>query len=100
MGAAPEQHVDVHLAGGDEQAVRVARGDDGVAMGEADAQRAVGDDLGEGEVGGLDVEVALDDLQVGGGAAQEVVRVLVGEITETEDLADFARGEELLELWG
>lgn len=54
-----------------------------MAMSEADAQRAVGDDLGEGEVGRLDIEVALDDLQVGSDAAQEVVGILVGKVTET-----------------
>jgi len=62
MSAPPEQHIDVHLAGCNQQAVAVARWDDGVAMGEAYPQRAMGDDSGEGEVGSFDVEVALDDL--------------------------------------
>lgn len=69
-------------------------------MGEADAERAVGDDLREGEVGGFDVEVALDDLEVGRDGAQEVVGGFVGQVAEAEDLGDFAGGEELLELGG
>ncbi|KAB8611435.1 hypothetical protein FH972_025940 [Carpinus fangiana] len=62
--AAPQQHVDVHLARGDEQAVGIPERQDGVAVGEADAQRAVLDDLGQRQRRGgrVDVEVALDEL--------------------------------------
>jgi hypothetical protein len=70
-----------------------------VPMREAYAQAAVRDHFGEGEVGGLDVEVALDDLQVRRDAAEELVRLLVGDVAEAEDLADLPWGEELLELW-
>ena len=38
-------------------------------MGETYPQRAMSDDSREGEVGGFDIEVALDDLEVGGYAA-------------------------------
>jgi hypothetical protein len=37
-------------------------------------------------------------LQVGRDGAQELVRVAVGDVAETQDLADFAGREELLEL--
>lgn len=36
-------------------------------------------------------------MKIGGGAAQEVVGFFVGQVTETEDLADFAGREELAE---
>ena len=44
-----------------------------MAVREADAQAAVRDDFREGEIGRVDVEVAFDDLQVGGYGAEEVV---------------------------
>ena len=56
------------------------------------------DDFGEGEVGGLGVEIALDDLEVRGHGAEVVVGFLVGQVAETEDLGDFVGGKELLEL--
>lgn len=93
-------------------------------MREADAQTAVRDDFAEscrdGEAGGAvagllllvircgggrgggaerNVEVAFDELQVGRDAAQEGVDGGGGQVAQAEDLADFARGEEFLELW-
>jgi hypothetical protein len=97
--AAPQQHIDVHLARRNQQAVAVARGHNRVPVREADAQRAVCDDFGEREVGRLDVEVALYDLQVRRDGAQELVCVAVGDVAEAEDLPNFAGREELLELW-
>ena len=68
-------------------------------MCEADAEGAVGDDFLQGEVRGIDVEVAFYDLQVRGGEAEEVVGFFVGEVAEAEDLADFVGGEEFFELF-
>lgn len=93
-------------------------------MREADAQTAVRDDFAEGcrdgEAGGAfagllllavgrgggrgggaerDVEVAFDELQVGRDAAQEGVDGGGGQVAQAEDLADFAGGEEFLELF-
>jgi len=45
-----------------------------------------------------DVEVALDELEVGRELAEEGVDGGGGEVAEAEDLADFARCEEFLEL--
>lgn len=98
MGATPEQDVDVHLARGDQQGVGVARRDDGVAMGEADAEAAVGDDLGERQVGRVDVEIALHQLQVGGHLAEKLERMAVGQVAQAQDLADLAGRQELPEL--
>jgi hypothetical protein len=67
---------------------------------EADAQRAVGDDARERQVGRFRVEVALDDLQVGCDGAQELVRVAVRQVAQAEDLADFTGAQQLLELAG
>lgn len=90
-------------------------------MREADAQTAVRDDFAErrrdreaGGVAGLllavgrgggrgggakrDVEVAFDQLEIWGDAAQEGVDGGRGQVAQAEDLADFARGEEFLEL--
>lgn len=50
------------------------------------------------QVRSLDIEVAFHDLDVGRDAAQELVRFLVCKVAETEDLADFAGGEEFAEL--
>lgn len=63
-----------------------------MTMSEADAQTAVSDDLGEREVGGVDVVVALDHLQVWGDLAEELIGLAVGQVAQTEDLADLARG--------
>lgn len=58
----------------------------------------MGDNLGQGQAGGLDVEAALDDLEVRGDGAEVFVRVLIGQIAQAEGLADLSGGEELLEL--
>lgn len=97
VGAAPAEDVDVELVGLGQQQVGLA-GDEGEALEEADAQAAVGDDLGQGQGGGLDVEAALDDLEVRRDGAEVLVRRLVGQVAEAEGLGDLARGEELLEL--
>ena len=58
----------------------------------------MGNDFREGKVGGLGVEIALDDLKVRGDGAEVVVGFLVGQVAETEDLGDLVGGEEFLEL--
>lgn len=52
----------------------------------------------QGQVGRIDVEIAFDDLEVGRDGAEVVVRQRGREVSETEDLPDFAGGEEFLEL--
>jgi len=52
-----------------------------------------------GGVGQGDVEVAFDELEVGGEVAEEGVDGGRGQVAEAEDLADFAGGEEFLELF-
>jgi hypothetical protein len=47
MRPSPEEHVDIHMPRRYQQAVRIAGWDYRVAVREADAERAVGDDLGE-----------------------------------------------------
>lgn len=97
MGAAPAQHVDVELVGLGQQQVGLAR-DEGEALEEADAQAAVGDDLRQRQGGGLDVEAALDDLEVWRDGAEVLVGRLIGQVAKAEGLGDLARGEELFEL--
>lgn len=99
MGAAPAEDVDVEAVRLGEEQVGLV-GDEGEALEEANAQGAVGDDLGEGEAGGLDVEAALDDLEVGRDGAEVLVGGLVGQVAEAEGLGDLAWREELLELSG
>lgn len=71
-----------------------------MAVREADAETAVGDDFGEGQLrtGGVDVEVAFYDVQVWRERAQEGVYAGGGEVAEAEDLTDFAGGQKFLEL--
>ncbi len=83
MGAAPEEDVDVHLASRDQERVRVGGRDDGMSMGEADAQLAVRHDLRQRQVGRVHVEVALDHLQVGRDGPEELIRLLVRQVAET-----------------
>lgn len=56
------------------------------------------DDVGYGEGGGLDIVASLDDLEIRTDAAQVLVGLAVGQVTETEGLGDLSRREELLEL--
>jgi hypothetical protein len=100
VGAAPAQHVDVELVGLGHHEVHLLGGDEGEALEEADAQRAVGDDLGQRQRGGVGVEAALYDLEVRRDGAQVLVRRLVGQVAQAERLPDLARREELLELRG
>lgn len=97
VGSAPAEDVDVEAVRLGEQEVGLVR-DEGETLEEADAEGAVGDDLCEGEGGGLDVVAALDDLEVGGDGAEVFVGLLVGEVAEAEGLADLAGCEKLLEL--
>lgn len=70
-----------------------------MAMGKADTQAAMGNDFGEREIGRVDIEVALDQLEVWGDLAEEFEGVAVREVAETEDLADFTGSEEFFELY-
>lgn len=56
------------------------------------------DDLGEREGRGLDVEAALDDLEVRRDGAEVLVGGLVGQVSETEGLGNLSGGEKFLEL--
>lgn len=67
-------------------------------MRETYPQRAVRHDPRERQVRRLDIEVALDDLQLRRDAAQELVRLFVREIAQAEHRAYLAGREELLEL--
>lgn len=97
MRASRAQDIDVETVRlGEEQVGFI--GDEGEAFEEADANAAVGDDLCEGQGSSFDVVAALDDLEVGSYGAQVLVGLLVGEVAETEGLADLAGSEELLEL--
>lgn len=58
----------------------------------------MGDHFGQRQVGRIDVEVAFDDLEVRCDGAEVVVCQWGGEVSETENLADFAGGEEFFEL--
>ena len=98
VGAAVAEDVDVELVGLGEQQVGLG-GDEGEALDEADAQGAVGDDLGQRQRRGLDVEAALDDLQVRRDRPQVLVRVPVRQVAEAQRLSDLAGREELLELF-
>jgi hypothetical protein len=55
---------------------------------------------GEREGGGVGVEAPANELEVGRDGAEVGVGCAVGEVAETEGLADFAGGEEFFELWG
>lgn len=52
-------------------------------MGESNSKVSVCDDLGEREVGGFEIKVAADNLEVWGESAEVLVDVLAGQITET-----------------
>lgn len=96
--AAPAQHVDVQLVRLGQQQVGLV-GDQREAFQEADPEAPVRDDLGEREGRGLDVEAALDDLEVRRDGAEVLVGGLVGQVSEAERLGDLSWGEQFFELW-
>lgn len=98
MGATEAQHVDVELVRLGHHDVHLEGRDHGEALEEADAQRAVGDDLRERQRRGVGVEAALDDLEVGRDRAQVLVRRLVRQVPQAQRLPDLAGRQELLEL--
>lgn len=98
VSTAPKQDIHVHLPGCDQQRIGVTRRDDGVSVSETDAQAAVIYDLGEREVGGVNIVVTLDHLQVWGNLAEELIGIAIGEVSQAEDLADLAGGQEFAEL--
>lgn len=83
MRSTPQQHVTVQSPRLDQQAVAVALGDNGVAVGEAYPETPVVANLAEREVRGLDVEIALNYLYVCRNSAEEFVSLLVGEVSKT-----------------
>lgn len=97
MGAAPAEHVHIQLVGLGQEQVGLAA-NEREALQEADADAAVGHHLGDGEGGGLDIEAALDDLEVGGYCSQVFVGVSIGEVAEAYCLSDLPRREEFLKL--
>ena len=62
-----------------------------MAVCEAYAQRSVCDHLREGEIRGLNIKVALDNLQIGRYAAQEFVGLAICNVPEAENLANLSR---------
>lgn len=89
VGAAPAQDVDVELVGLGEEEVGLG-GDEREALDETDSQRPVRDHLRQRQGRRLDVEPALDDLQVRRDRPQVLVRVLVRQVAEAQRLADLA----------
>lgn len=69
-----------------------------MSVSKADAQATVIYDLGKRQVGGVDIVVALDHLQVRGDLAEELICIAIGQVTQAEDLADLAGGQEFAEL--
>lgn len=98
MSTAPKQDINIHLSGCDQQRIRIAGRDDRVSMSKPDAQAAVIYDLGEREVGRVNIVVALDHLKVRGYLAEELICIAIGQVTQAEDLADLAGGQEFAEL--
>lgn len=92
VGAAPKQDINIHLSRRNQQRICIAGRDDGVSVSEADTQAAVIYDLGERKIGGVDIVVALDHLQVWRNLAEEVICVAIGQVTQTQDLANLAGG--------
>jgi hypothetical protein len=120
-GTTPAEDVDVHLPRRNQQRIWVSGRDDAIAVREANAQAAMGDNFRQGGrdgeaglgAGGLllavgscrssgahgNVEIAFDELKIGRDAFQEGVDGGRCEVSQTEDLADLAGCEELLELY-
>lgn len=55
-------------------------------------------DLGEREIGRVDIVVPLDHLQVRRYLAEEIIGLAVSQVTQTKGLADLAGGQEFAEL--
>lgn len=92
MCSSPQQDIHIHLTCGDEQGIGIPRWDDRVAMSKTDPQATVCHDFREREVGGIDIEISFDQLQIGGDLAEELEGIAIRQITQTEDLADFPWG--------
>ena len=67
-------------------------------MGEANTEAAMINNLREREVGWVDVEIALDHLQVWGDLAKEVIGIAIGQVTQTQDLSNLSRSKEFPKL--
>lgn len=98
MSATPQQYIAIQLSCLDQQTITIALRNNCVAVREPDLEATVGDDLLERQAGSFDVKVAFHNLYVRGDAAQELVCFFVGEVSETQDLSDLPRREELAKL--
>lgn len=67
-------------------------------MREADAQAAVINDFGERQVGGVDIVVASDHLQVRRYLAKEVIGLAIGQVAQAENLANLSGRQEFAKL--
>jgi hypothetical protein len=86
------------LPSSNQQTVCIAIGYYRVTVRKAYTKRAVSDYFRKGEIGSLSVKVAFYDLEIGSYAPEKFKGFSVGEVTQAEDLADFARRKEFLEL--
>ena len=80
MCSPPKEHVYIHMPCRDQKAVRVSGRQYSMTMGEPDSHRAMRDHFRERKIGGLDVEITLDDLEIGSQSSQEIVGVFVGQV--------------------
>lgn len=96
---ASDEHIAVHLALEVAQGVAVAPRDDLVPVAEADLEALDGDDFLLG-VGGVFVELASHDVDLGGDALEKVVCFFGAEVACAEDVVDLPGDKKGLELVG
>ena len=98
MGTAPNQNINIHLTSRDQQAIGIALRYYSVSMCKTYTQSTVLNNFGQSQICSVNIVVALDEVQIRCHLPKKIVRFFVGEVSQTDDLPNFPRREELFEL--
>jgi hypothetical protein len=81
MCPTPQEHIAVQFPRLNQQAIAITLRNDGMTVGESDSEVSVRDNLVQGHRSSFDIEISLDNLNIGTNTTEKVPGFLVGKVT-------------------